>query len=53
LNDSLNILEKDNEWLLNAGEKGEEVDGYFDEAKFKLLKGEIKRKREAKERVIQ
>ena len=56
LQDSMEILEKDNEWLLNAGasvERGEEVDGYFDQKAFKELKAEIKRKREAKERVIQ
>ena len=56
LQDSMDIIEKDNEWLLNAGasvEKGEEVDGYFDQKAFKALKAEIKRKREAKERVIQ
>ena len=52
----MEILEKDNEMLLNTGaafEKGENVEGYFDEKAFKQLKAEIKRKREAKERVIQ
>ena len=56
LQDSMEILEKDNEWLLNAGqvlERGEEPDGYFDQKKYTALKQEIKRKREAKERVIQ
>jgi len=51
----MDILERDNEWLLKAGgkiEKGEEVDGYFDEKAYKELKATIKRKREAKEKVI-
>ena len=51
----MEILEKDNEYIFNAAnalEKGEEVDGYFDEKKFAALKKEIKRKREAKERVL-
>jgi hypothetical protein len=56
LQDSMEILEKDNEWLLKTGasaENGEEVDGYFDQKAYKALKAEIKRKRETKERVIQ
>ena len=38
LQDSMEILEKDNEMLLNAGaafEKGEQAEGYFDEKAFK------------------
>lgn len=55
LQDSMDILQKDYEFLLNQGaavEKGEEVDGYFDEKRYKELKAAIKRKREAKEKVI-
>jgi len=51
LSDAVGILERDNEWLLNAGDSGSATQG-LDMDKFRELKQEIKSKKEAKERII-
>jgi len=50
LEDTLRILEKDNEWLLSAGDAGK--DQNVDMERYRQLKAEIKMKKEAKERII-
>jgi hypothetical protein len=59
LQESVRLLEKDNEWLLNAGDNFEAAskkkldEEEFDKEKYTALKQEIKRRKEAKERVLQ
>jgi hypothetical protein len=50
LEDTVRILEKDNEWLLSAGDAGK--DQNVDMERYRQLKAEIKMKKEAKERII-
>lgn len=57
--DTIKILKKDNEWLLNAGDnfdkaaKKQDDEQNFDKEKYSALKKEIKMKKEAKERLLQ
>ena len=50
LEDTVRILEKDNEWLLSAGDACK--DQNVDMERYRQLKAEIKLKKEAKERII-
>lgn len=55
LDDTVRILEKDNEWLLNVGNLGKETakdDDQFDKQKYLALKADIKRRKEAKQRIL-
>lgn len=52
LDETINIIERDNEWLLNADEqtrKGHD----FDKEEFKRIRDQIKQKKEAKQRIIE
>ena len=57
--ETVRILERDNEWLLDAGDnfekqaKKQDQETNFDKEKYSALKKEIKMKREAKERLLQ
>jgi len=57
--DTVKILERDNQWLLNAGDgfkkaaKKLDDEQNFDREKYSSLKKEIKMKKEAKERLLQ
>lgn len=54
LGDTIRILEKDNEWLLNqSGQRPTgEADESFDQEKFNQVKREIKLRKEAKQRIL-
>lgn len=53
LEETTQILEKDNEWLLQAGDANQNTeDDRFDIAKYKELKRTIKARREAKEQIL-
>lgn len=59
LEESTRLIEKDNEWLLNAGDNFESVakakleEEQFDKEKYTALKQDIKRRKEAKEKLLQ
>lgn len=53
LQDTINIIEKDNEWLMNAGDNKEIKDGDWENMnKYREMKAQIKHAKKTKEAMI-